>query len=689
MSPTHIFNEQEDKKDEVSVQLRKIIDLIDLPISIRSATLPGDDVESLFIAVQTGKILCIRKGELKVFLDIQPNILKLGINNTPYDERGLIGLAFHPRFKYNGKFYIYYSQEGSQHKAPSHIKVDPCNPPSLKQDWENKSHYDHVDVLEEWIYSMKEDECNYKRDLFAVYQPFFNNNGRDNLYFSVDEELLIGIGDGGSSLDPFNLAQDDNSPFGKMLAINLDNICLECGVYPISDFRDLLPCQRKAYRVIVKGIHNTCHPSYDDCGYQYLPNTGETGFESVYAFPEIIKNQLNLGWRPWEGTMPTTKEEKCSTASNTVDIAYKIIIWEPEACPLLPTTVILEEGESIAFISNDGQVHSVVLADSNWKIAHSSKYYLKSSKKLDGTLTFDEVGEYYLIDPYCKSLKVKIQVLSSSNKSRKTLLTQDCVVFVKESLYIENRYQPLTSIHHKNLKKSVNEITGGEFYRGCEIKGLENSYVFADLSKRDIPEGSLYYVRMGRDPQNFKEALPIKISHQFKKDTHFFVSMGSNESQDKLYLGVYYDLCVGERKLGAVYEIVSASENYDSVSSDASESDILNTCLSDTSDINSKDSNNIKQNSNQNTNVNNANINICQCYEKGYKNCTCENYVWAKYNNYWNSYNEEQENKLQSNIHQDRSKSKSYFDSSSDSTEVSTDRSLTCYGCTECTTITE
>jgi plastocyanin len=682
MPPTHIFNEHGDKKDKVSVQLRKIIDLIDLPISIRTATLPGDDIESLFIAVQTGKILCIRKGQLSVFLDIQQNILKLGINNTPYDERGLIGLAFHPRFKYNGKFYIYYSQDGSQHKAPSHIKVDPCNPSSLKQDWKNKSHYDHVDVLEEWIYSMKEEECNYQRDLFAVYQPFFNNNGRDNLYFSVDEELIIGIGDGGSSLDPFNLAQNDNSPFGKLISINLNNICLECGVYPISDFRDLLPCQRKAYTLLVKGIHNTCHPSYDDCGYQYLPNTGETGFESVYAFPEIIKkhNILNLGWRPWEGIMPTTKEEKCSSASNSVDVAYKILIWEQEACPLLPETVILEEGESIAFISNDNQVHSVVLADSNWKIAHSSKYYLKSSKKLDGTLTFDEVGEYYLLDPYCKSLKVKIQVLSSSNKSRKPLLTQDCVVFVKESLYIENRYQPLTSIHHKNLKKSVNEITGGEFYRGCEIKGLENSYVFSDLSKRDVPEGSLYYVRMGKDPQNFKEAKPIKIAHQFKKDTHLFVSMGSNESQDKLYLGVYYNLGVTDRKLGAVYEIVPSSENYDSVSSDASESEILNTCLSDTSDINT-----IEHNNNNNIIEHNDKIEKCQCYERGYKNCTCENYVWAKYNSYWNSYNEEQ-SKLISNPDND-SDSDSDNDSDNDSDSDNESKSSTCYGCTECSTI--
>ncbi len=89
------------------------------------------------------------------------------------------------------------------------------------------------------------------KQLLNIKQPFFNNNGSDNLTFDPFGSLVVGLGDGGASHDPFNLAQNKRSVLGKLLNINLDKFCTDCDVYPISDFSDLPPCQKDSIRDIM------------------------------------------------------------------------------------------------------------------------------------------------------------------------------------------------------------------------------------------------------------------------------------------------------------------------------------------------------------------------------------------------------------------------------------------------------
>ena len=554
---------------EVTVELKKIVDKIDLPIAITFATLPGDSTETMFVATQVGEIIAIQGNKARVFLNIKDRVLKLGIKKTPYDERGLLGLAFHPDFTKNGKFYLYYSQCGSQHKPPTFTPVNPCDKKSLKQEWD-KCDYDHIDTLEEWLYSPKPvssqdmtdenryKECKLHKELLSICQPFFNNNGRDNLVFSPAGNLMLGLGDGGGSLDPYNLAQNKDSLLGKLLSIDLEKLCVDCDVYPVSYYSELLPCQRKGIRTVVSGVHNTSHPAYDKKSIEnvtYLSNTGETGSEAVYAYD---KPKVNLGWRAWEGALPTTKEEPCNV---TGEDARMVVLWDYDGFPKTGEglEIKIKEGDTVGFLTNDSHmVHAVALADHNWELAgrSRSKYYIKPSKNLQGNIKFSEVGEYCFVDPYCeRRMKLKIKV-SANHQRKDNCRTQDCVVFVKESLYIENRHLPLVNLHHKNEKKSVNEITGGEFYKGL-IEDLKDSYVFSDLSQRCVPEGSLFYVRAGENLEKLQKAQKINIEHKFHNNRHFFVSLGTNKDQDKLYLGVYGSLGVKDSKLGAVYEIVS------------------------------------------------------------------------------------------------------------------------------------
>ncbi len=82
----------------MKVGLRPIVSKINLPTVLKTTMLPGDSIERLFIATQVGEIFYIGNGEIRTFLDIRPRILKLGASGGGYDERGLLGLAFHPEF---------------------------------------------------------------------------------------------------------------------------------------------------------------------------------------------------------------------------------------------------------------------------------------------------------------------------------------------------------------------------------------------------------------------------------------------------------------------------------------------------------------------------------------------------------------------------------------------------------------
>jgi len=149
---------------------------------------PGDP--RLFIIQQRGLIRILINGQVKAtpFLDID----SLVVDPSQFDERGLLGLAFHPDFPESAFIFIDYVSNANQ-TVIARYPVSATNPDSV--------------------------DTKHARVILTIDQPYANHKG-GTLLFGPDRYLYIGMGDGGNGGDPENRAQDPQMLLGKMLRID-------------------------------------------------------------------------------------------------------------------------------------------------------------------------------------------------------------------------------------------------------------------------------------------------------------------------------------------------------------------------------------------------------------------------------------------------------------------------------------
>ena len=335
----------------VKVRLRPIVSKLNLPTVLKTAILPGDSMERLFIATQVGEIFYIGNGGIRTFLDIRPRIIKLGFSNGAYDERGLLGLAFHPEFYYNGLFYLHYSVAGTQGPGalpssevsrqglPEFFKPNPCDPRTLNLKWINReTQYDHIDTVEEWILQSN-GQPQKRRTLLNLRRPFFNHNGVNSLNFSPETgKLVLTTGDGGSGYDPFNSSQDDMEIAGKIIEIDVAKNTFINNPPVVTRFNELPAPIQETLTVMAKGVRNITGISFQRFQNQYIKYVGNVGqdlVESIFSFMQykpipvrqLIQASLmnsepdqegfiNFGWRGWEGAFPTSIIRGCTENPN-------------------------------------------------------------------------------------------------------------------------------------------------------------------------------------------------------------------------------------------------------------------------------------------------------------------------------------------------------------------------------------
>ncbi|PLT32862.1 sorbosone dehydrogenase family protein [Bacillus sp. V5-8f] len=468
---------------KVKVSLRPIVSKINLPTVLKTTILPGDSIERLFIATQVGEIFYIGNGVIRTFLNIRPRIIKLGISGGGYDERGLLGLAFHPEFYYNGLFYLHYSVAGTQGPGalPEPFKPNPCDPRTLNLRWLNReTQYDHIDTVEEWILQSN-GQPEKRRTLLNLRRPFFNHNGVNSLNFSPETgKLVLTTGDGGSGYDPFNLSQDSMEIAGKIIEIDVGKNTFIFNPPVVSRFNELPAPIHETLTVIAKGVRNIPGISFQRFYNQYIKYAGNVGqdlVESIFSFvhyqpipvtqliqASLMKSEpdqegfINFGWRGWEGAFPTSIIRGCS-ANPTMD------------------------EKTIAY--------------------------------------------------YNEAIKTSV-----------------------------SRLQPLTSYFQKDPRPDKfggTALTGVQAYMGKGIPDLTGSVVFTDLARDEKSQptgrGVLAYTRVRTDCK-LNDFSVIETDYNFGSQSAYYVNLGTNLDQTRLYLGVYGSTNVTDFNQGTVFEIV-------------------------------------------------------------------------------------------------------------------------------------
>lgn len=253
------------------------------PLNIQHA---GD--ERLFVVEQGGKIKIIQAdGSVNStsFLDLSQQILS-------GNERGLLGLAFHPEYSLNGYFYVNYT-DLSGNSQISRFSVHPQNP----QIADNDSEF----------------------PIIGYNQPYPNHNG-GAMAFGPDGFLYISSGDGGESGDPNNNAQNLNSLLGKILRIDVDNTSSEFN-YAIPDDNPFVHVDTARSEIWVYGLRNPWRFSFDEIqNHIWIADVGQAEIEEINKQP-IDTGGLNYGWRCYEGDSPYNTEDCPPFSSLTFPIA--------------------------------------------------------------------------------------------------------------------------------------------------------------------------------------------------------------------------------------------------------------------------------------------------------------------------------------------------------------------------------
>src|SRR5688572_6243859 len=166
------------------LRLEPVVDGLDRPLHL---TAPAGD-SRLFIVEQGGTIRIVRGRSVvaRPFLDLSSRLRAGG-------EQGLLSMAFHPRYRTNGFFFVNYTdREGHTRVERYRVSRDP-------------------DVADPAT----------ARLVLTVEQPYSNHNG-GHVFFGPDGMLYIGMGDGGSGGDPGNRAQNPRELLGKLLRLDVD-----------------------------------------------------------------------------------------------------------------------------------------------------------------------------------------------------------------------------------------------------------------------------------------------------------------------------------------------------------------------------------------------------------------------------------------------------------------------------------
>ena len=339
----------------------------------------------LLIVEQDGviKIVKNKQTQEEPFMDISDRVHQTWY---PADERGLLGLAFDPNFKYNNNFYLnYVNQDG----------------------YTTISRFKSKDNL---------GDSTSEEVLLQFEQPYMNHNG-GFLEFGPDGYLYISIGDGGSAGDPEKRAQDLSNLFGTIIRIDVSK---ELG-YSIPEDNPFYNKDNIKNEIWHYGLRNVWRFSFDKKnGDLYMGDVGQNEWEEIDYQSFESSGGLNFGWNIMEGNHCYGEDNQGCDSKGTVlpifeypndaNYAKTIIGWDQpdmHGCSVTGGYVYRGKnkpnlygryffgdyctGKVWSLENNNGNISLINHTDELLKAMNKTEFYLSSFGE-------SEDGELYLID---------------------------------------------------------------------------------------------------------------------------------------------------------------------------------------------------------------------------------------------------------------------------------------------------
>lgn len=253
-------------------------------------TSPPND-ERLFVVEKGGRVRIIANDTLRSqpFLDIS-NLVSSG------GEQGLLGLAFHPAYPSNGRFYVSYTDTSGDSRIVEYTVSTDQNIANLSS----------------------------ARLIITVDQPQDRRNHNGGMItFDTSGNLLFGLGDGGGSGDPDDLAEDPRSLLGSMLRIGVDADAFPGDAlrnYTIPPDNPFVGSSSGADEVWAYGLRNPWRFSIDPVtGLMYIADVGQNSREEVNVAP-VTQPGIDYGWNTIEGTKCFDPSIGCDTVGTQLPV---------------------------------------------------------------------------------------------------------------------------------------------------------------------------------------------------------------------------------------------------------------------------------------------------------------------------------------------------------------------------------
>ena len=273
--------------EDLSIRLREVASGFQSPLGVTGA---ADGRGWLYVVEQGGRILVLRDGGVATFLDLSDRTEGGG-------EQGLLGLAFHPRYETNRRFFVNYTDDAGDTVIAEYRRA---------------------------LRAPARARRGSERVLLRVDQPFPNHNG-GGLAFGPDGMLYVALGDGGSAGDPQNNGQRTDTLLGKVLRIDVSSRATE---YEIPDDNPFAGQPAARGEIWDYGLRNPWRITFDrKTGELWIADVGQGEWEEVNREAARSAGGFNYGWRIKEGRACYPAGQECSVAGTLEDLTDPLAVY--------------------------------------------------------------------------------------------------------------------------------------------------------------------------------------------------------------------------------------------------------------------------------------------------------------------------------------------------------------------------